>query len=319
MSGNVKNILSMVMLLILAGCATVDSHWQQANSANTVQGYESFLRRYPRSDYTAKAWEKIEALHWQETTIANTVQGYESFLRRYPRSDNAARAREKIEALHWQEATAANTVKAYGSFLKSYPHSDYSVKARAEIESLQWQEAATKPSIPAFRRYLALHPDGEHATDAKSQLELLEWETAKKANSLSCYEGFREKYPTSRYSAQAQAEIQTFAKVVIDLPKKIAAGARYKVVFTETNGVGVVFKEYNYILVTPDGSRYTRRSVDLVESEWIKVPAKGKGIESTFVPKDWGNGSKVIDGWYGGQDANGHYIKVTFSYDVTDN
>ncbi|MBL3600895.1 MAG: hypothetical protein JMN25_13680 [gamma proteobacterium endosymbiont of Lamellibrachia anaximandri] len=79
-----KCTISTVLLLVLAGCATVDTRWQKAASTDKTQAYEAFLKKHPDSDYTVRAMENIESLHWQEAMSTPTLHKI------YPETDYAA-------------------------------------------------------------------------------------------------------------------------------------------------------------------------------------------------------------------------------------
>jgi hypothetical protein len=59
------NVITMIVVL-LAGCTTMDTRWQEVVSKNTIQDYRAFLRQYPDSQYAISAKEKIELLRWHQ-------------------------------------------------------------------------------------------------------------------------------------------------------------------------------------------------------------------------------------------------------------
>lgn len=291
MTRTVVHLMFVVSLLLLAGCVTVDSRWQDATSINTVKVYEKFLKQYPNSEHSDEAQEKIESLHWQEAIAKQSRTALGNYLRVHPNGEHAAEAKYLIEIRKKEKAK--------------------------ELEAKHWQEVNTKPSRHNLERYLRLHPSGEHANEAKNLIENLIWKGAKKANRLVSYESFLNKYPTSKYAAEAQASIRNFAKVHILLPDRIAPGRSYEIEFTETNGISVVFKQHHFTLVKPNGDRYIRANPYLAQSEWIHVPGNGKIVKRKHVPRDWEDGAKVIGGLYSGKDENGHKVEVTYSFEVS--
>jgi len=130
-----RHAIFTMLLLVLAGCATVDTRWQQANSANTVQAYKTFLRRHPDSEYKDRAREKIESLHWQKTTAKQSTYAFKRYLRVHPDGEHATEARNQIELLEWENAKKGNRLSGYEAFLEKYPASRYSVQARTEIQT----------------------------------------------------------------------------------------------------------------------------------------------------------------------------------------
>ncbi|MDP4594595.1 MAG: hypothetical protein NWT00_08570, partial [Beijerinckiaceae bacterium] len=70
---------------------------------DTYQGYNEFLRAYPKGRYTKKVQgilaARREALTWQRTRRANTSRAYWSYLKRYPKGPHAADARRSLRRL----------------------------------------------------------------------------------------------------------------------------------------------------------------------------------------------------------------------------
>ena len=87
--------------------------------------------------------------------------------------------------------------------------------------------------------------------------------------------------------------------------------------FKETNGVGVVFKEEQYLLVCDTGV-YRRRGMEIVESDWVNVPPNGERRHNSYIPWSWNNDNcfEVTDAWLGGYDDYGNYIKVPYSFRI---
>ena len=97
MKATARCTLFTVMLMLLAGCATVDTRWQQARSSDTVRAYERFLKRHPDSEHAVTAREKIESLGWQRAKKSNTAYAYEAFLRKHPTGQFSPKAIAELE------------------------------------------------------------------------------------------------------------------------------------------------------------------------------------------------------------------------------
>jgi hypothetical protein len=105
--------LSLALVLILAaGCATMQSRWKDAESINTVTAYEDFLRWYPSGELADKARTKLEALYLQKAKDTNTIEAYEMFLKRYPQSKFANEARLSLENLKSQLKAVENAARS---------------------------------------------------------------------------------------------------------------------------------------------------------------------------------------------------------------
>ena len=92
--------IPFILALILAGgCASVQSSWQAAESANTVEAYEGFLRQYPESELTEQARGRIAGLRLEEAQSEDTIVAYEEFIAQYEGSELTEHAQARIEIL----------------------------------------------------------------------------------------------------------------------------------------------------------------------------------------------------------------------------
>ena len=97
---------SIAMLAAVAalcgGCATIQSRWQDAASADSIQAYEAFLSRYPAGQHSAEARSRLEKLCLQEARKTHTVWAYKRFLKRYPAGECAKHAQAGLDDLNRQ-------------------------------------------------------------------------------------------------------------------------------------------------------------------------------------------------------------------------
>lgn len=105
-----RTVLVAASLLWLGGCATAGSHYERAREANTVQGYEDFIRRYPDSDLADQARARIDELEaprraFEAAKAANTVEAYRSFIREYPGSEHVKEANHGIRFINLKSMT----------------------------------------------------------------------------------------------------------------------------------------------------------------------------------------------------------------------
>ncbi len=68
-------ILFVVLLIIFTqGCATIQNHWQVAQSTNTIRSYEDFLERYPDSEFVDDARKNITTIKEQIKQLDKAVR-----------------------------------------------------------------------------------------------------------------------------------------------------------------------------------------------------------------------------------------------------
>ncbi len=97
--------VSFVCMLVLAGCSTVNMDWEKALSINTLEAYDEFLRKYPDSEYTQQALQKVEPMRFQKAKEDGTTRGYSLYLMRYPDGSSARKARAQLKALRCADRT----------------------------------------------------------------------------------------------------------------------------------------------------------------------------------------------------------------------
>lgn len=286
-------VIIAALLVLVSGCSTMETRWNDACNKNTVQGYEVFLERYPDSEYSLTATRRIEYLRWQAAKTDSTAKGVENYL-------------------------------------KLHPAGAYAREAQEMAESRRWQEATSKDSIFFFQSYLRKHPDGKHSTEARTRLEELEWAAAKKRNRPFDYAYFLRNYPESKFSSQAKAEHRTFAIVVVDFPDKLKSQTSYyniggpvwvfQIKFRELNGVDATITSKKMSIHARDGSVWGDFSyVDIIDSSReveVKIPGGGTGSYTSWVNSPTCTlcgGTMQLD--YKGIDANGHSVstKVQFT------
>jgi len=164
----------------LAGCGFEQRDWKAAQQAGTVEGYEAFLAKRPKSQHAEAAIGEVWKLMFEQ----GTVEACESFLEKHPDSALADTAlkecwrltveQQSLDACEtflgkhagsplaatalatiWQLTGKTTTIAPYETFLQRHPDPPYGEKALAGI----WKLTAAKKSIQACREFLWKHPD----------------------------------------------------------------------------------------------------------------------------------------------------------------
>src|SRR5579862_7751522 len=109
---------------LLSACGA-KHEWSQANSANSIAGYEKFLSAYPRDSHAIDARNRIVRLQdeqaWTVAQIATNIQGYQQYLAAEPNGAHAQAARDEIMARErdaaWRTAQASDNVQSLQDFV----------------------------------------------------------------------------------------------------------------------------------------------------------------------------------------------------------
>jgi len=211
----------LLILFLLCGCAGVD--FKKAKQLNTVEGYETFLAKYPNSSYTKEANVLREKVFFENVCKTNTITSYDSFLNVYSNGKYSFKVKEKKIELLFQQARHKNSIKGYEEFIikmntkgfiaNSYNSKKHSIEnckskfikeARKYHELLLWKDVNDSNSINKYDRYLYLYPKGKYKNDAQQKIEELYWKSIKNENSFSSYKKYLNKYPNGIYSFEAK-------------------------------------------------------------------------------------------------------------------
>ncbi|MGH1405305.1 MAG: caspase family protein [Rhodomicrobiaceae bacterium] len=94
----------------------------------------------------------------------NTLDGYKSFLRTFPKHENAARVRQIIRSIAddkmWQRIKRLNKASGYRRYLAAFPDGDYKGEAKASLKSLQTTYVVPPKEIKKTRQFCG-HPHGK--------------------------------------------------------------------------------------------------------------------------------------------------------------
>lgn len=156
--------LSCVAILALAGCSRQQSDWDKARTANNLESYEQFVKKYPAGDFTAQAQARVKELEeerdWQKARDADTPDAYQAFLKQYPEGKWTEEARIRIENFSLAQAPAGSATNPDGTPMT--PPAD----AGATVVD---EKPAAKPAVAAKPAPVAKHESStKHTPAAKS-------------------------------------------------------------------------------------------------------------------------------------------------------
>ena len=101
-----KSQIGLIVLLTavtftIAGCSHVGEDWKAAQTADTTEAYQDFLRQHPDSEYGVAAQERVRQLaedrDWQQASKTDTLDAYQQFVAVHADGKWAQEARVRIE------------------------------------------------------------------------------------------------------------------------------------------------------------------------------------------------------------------------------
>ncbi|MGD0767260.1 MAG: hypothetical protein ABSB42_03455 [Tepidisphaeraceae bacterium] len=160
---------------MIAGCASVESQWQEAQQKNVVGAYQAFIDRNSDAPQANEAREKIQQIElaqkdeaaFQMAKDARTVEAIEGYLKDFPSGTHRTEAESIDEALTYDRIRRDTSSYTLGRFLERFPRSSHvpEVAARlkevdAHVRQERFQEAKQAGTIKAYENFLSLYPTG---------------------------------------------------------------------------------------------------------------------------------------------------------------
>ncbi|MHB9096698.1 MAG: outer membrane protein assembly factor BamD [Syntrophales bacterium] len=200
-------LLAVLTVAFVAACATMQSRWESAKSADTITAYENFLEEYPEGDAADRARVRRDELReesaWKEAEAEHTAAGYEDFRNKYPRGryarDVDARL-EKIPRTRGDDSPPAGAEK----FLQRYRRGVFLDEARVTRENLSFEQAVTADTIAAYEDFLERYPTGRLADDARRRMEKLSDDHRQTEGAIPAYGGSLNRYPSGISADEAR-------------------------------------------------------------------------------------------------------------------
>jgi hypothetical protein len=205
-------------------------HFQWSSFRDTASSYEAFAARFPSSDFTSLAKERLRVLKedeiWSAADGSGQIETLRSYIRVYPDGkhfDEAKRQTTSIADQRWQDISKSESKTEIQRFTKDYPETTKIAAAEArviEIADKKWSAISKSRSLTEIRNFLTAFPETTKATDADARIQLLfnDFDWVKEQDSLEHYRRFATRYPS-------HAQIAAIEKRIIDLEvKEIAAG-----------------------------------------------------------------------------------------------
>ncbi len=76
-----------------------ENHWKEAQKANTIIAYGTYILKYPDGKYIAQTRSNIEKIHWHEAKREDTIDSYKQYIAKYPLGQYVKDAEYQIDVL----------------------------------------------------------------------------------------------------------------------------------------------------------------------------------------------------------------------------
>jgi outer membrane protein OmpA-like peptidoglycan-associated protein/outer membrane protein assembly factor BamD (BamD/ComL family) len=169
------------------------------SSANLAKA-KSFVKNYPKSEYTPKITEMIDELAFKDASSQNTAAAYETFCKDYPKSKYFAQAKELCDKLTFEEFTRANTYQVYQLFCEKYPQSSYFAKAKDKYELLLFESMTQAGTLSEYEKFCVQYPKSPYWRVAQDSI----YHMAVHIGDINSYKQFVAQHPESPYTPALQ-------------------------------------------------------------------------------------------------------------------
>ncbi|MCJ7447722.1 MAG: hypothetical protein MUO72_08515 [Bacteroidales bacterium] len=140
-------ISSVILLTFLSySCNKSKSDWKSVKQINSIESYNEYILKYPKSKFIDSAKYYIEVLSWDQTLKTNTIEEYKKYITEHPQSIFTDSATKKLEEQIWGSTLKANTLEAYQRFLIENLNSTFIDTAKKKIDQIIKIEKIEKTS-----------------------------------------------------------------------------------------------------------------------------------------------------------------------------
>ncbi len=202
----------MAFILAGSGCATISADFESASKINSLDAYETFLKKHPKSKYSQEARKKIELAKWETAKTQDNIAGYENFLaelsgwKKYSGTFSDV-AKSRLENLHYKDAQNIDTVKAYSTFLETYPQGNYRDKAAARLEEVRYRQVRISDKIKHYKDFIKDFPKSRFNRSLLLRIEEKRFKKAVLSNSEKALRQFMQDFPKSKKLKDAEAKL----------------------------------------------------------------------------------------------------------------
>lgn len=131
-------LIVLICLFLILSCGKEKELFEKTEKTNTIEAYEAFLQKYPKSKYKPKIDSILVELAYEQAILINTIEAFDNYQKKYP----ASKYSEDINArIDWIKIDENPNKATYEEYIKNNPDSRYVNKANLRIKQLNFWEA----------------------------------------------------------------------------------------------------------------------------------------------------------------------------------
>lgn len=243
-----SHIGSIVLLTLftfaIAGCSRVKEDWKAAQTTDTTEAYQDFLKQHPDSEFGVAAQERVRQLaedrDWQQAAKADTLDAYQQFVAAHADGKWAQEARVRIENFQLNsngQAPAPPAEGAPGALVGAAAAAGAAAAVTAPAASAAQPKAASPPKAASAPKTesspkTATHSSATAAKPAGKHLAQL-GAYSSKASAESAWHTLSSRYPAQLKSLQPHYVTVSGAKPLVRLQVSLPTSERVHQLCTE--------------------------------------------------------------------------------------
>ena len=226
---------------------------RDANTINTVEGYDKFLEYYKTSpqNYTNEAIANRNSAAFKIASTLNTVSSYQNFISTYPNAQQVKLATANRNALAFGLAKETNTIKEYEKFISTYPAATEVEEAWTRIHALAFAIAQKENSSKSYKAFMDKYPKSKQFTDSKKLYQERQFLENTTVGDWESYRGFIENFDSNPWIENAKDSIFRYGEQTQDLTALKYVAKKY------SGGKKKTALVYLQGLITVDGEKIT--------------------------------------------------------------
>ncbi|MFN4085246.1 MAG: tetratricopeptide repeat protein [Spirosomataceae bacterium] len=175
---------------------------------------QTYLDRYPYGPHR-------QSVSWILATSLNTLNGYQTFISKFPTSEEAKLARQRIleaDRNAFETAKQQFTSNSFSQYLQNFPQGNFVREANAfkldALENESYATAEATQTVSGWQQFLANFPSGKRIVEANASLEFAYFQTGERgyqrknwAEAITGYQTYLQSYPNGKYREEVQRKL----------------------------------------------------------------------------------------------------------------
>ncbi len=246
--------------------------WENAKKENTYSSYDSYLAKYPKGEFAAKAKTEEAKILINEAKTGNPIESYDKYVKRFPdgknknlfdplvynyilKQDSVEMFDEYIERFPdgqysgqfeqsvFDKVRTGNSSMDFSDFIAQYPNSNYIM----EIDSLLFDSAKKYKTPSLYEEYLTALPNGIHRPEIDTAYESMLYKNAITKNSVSAFNKYIKKYKGSSKVKKIKVETEPKGQKVMiyDIHDSLWKQITAPVLVNAIEGTKIILKTNN--------------------------------------------------------------------------